>query len=70
MFGLNFHQLLTIFLFLLQVFDYASVCFAKCVFVTISFVKCYIICLLLNSFWLNLIYFFGTMVVVLVKEGS
>jgi hypothetical protein len=49
--GLIFHHLLTIFLLPLQVCDFANVCFAKCVVVTVSFANYYFICLLLDSFW-------------------
>jgi len=48
-FGLNFHHLLTIFLFSLQFCVFASVCFAKCVILQLlvlsnvtSFVYCQI----------------------------
>ncbi len=52
MFGLNFHHLLIVFFV-----SFVSVWLCKCMFcqvcafATINFVKCYFICLLLNSFW-------------------
>jgi hypothetical protein len=39
-----------------------------CVFATVSFAKCYLICLLSNSFWQVFFLFFGIVVVVLIKE--
>jgi hypothetical protein len=66
-FGLKFHHLLTFLFFPLQAFVFASVCFAKCVLLQLlvlsnatSFVYCQI--------HLDKFLFFGTMVVIPMKE--
>ncbi len=67
-FGLSFHRLLIVF-----IASFASVCLCKsmfcqvCVFAIVSFAKCYFICLLSISFWQ--VFFWGTMVVILMKEA-